>query len=126
MAEEIKADIYLTYLERILAGEKDIGPVEDVEIEKLLLLAKTMLAADFSVNSKMRENLRKQILAQVSKNNKSSLTVLSGNDDELDEEALEHVTAAGFVGQAGEQKESCPYCGSRSVRLEGKCPICNH
>ena len=46
MDEKIKADIYLAYLDRILAGEKNIEPVEDVEIAKLLLLAKTMIAAD--------------------------------------------------------------------------------
>ena len=125
MVEKTKADIYIAYLEQILAGEKDIGPVEDVEIEKLLLLAKTMLAADLSVNSKMRENLRKQLLAQVTKKNKSSLSVLSGNDDELDEEDLNQVVAAGFAGQAGEQNESCPYCGSRAKKFEGKCPFCS-
>lgn len=123
MTEKTKADIYLAYLDQILAGEKDIEPVEDVEIEKLLLLAKTMIAADLSVNSEMRENLRKQLLAQVTKKNKSSLSVLLRNDDELDEEALNYV-AAGFPGQAGEQRESCPYCGSRSKKFEGKCPFC--
>lgn len=105
MAEQKKADVYIAYLEQILAGEEDIGPVEDVEIAKLLLLAKTMLAADFSVNSKTRAKLRQQILDQISKNNKSSLTVLSGNDDELNEEDLEHVNAAGFAGQTEEQKD---------------------
>ena len=44
MAEKTKADIYMTYLDQILAGENDIGPVEDEEIAKLLLLAKAMIA----------------------------------------------------------------------------------
>lgn len=124
MAEQTRADIYIAYLEQILAGEKDIGPVEDVEIEKLLQLAKTMLAADLSVNSEMKDNLIKQLLAQVTKKNKSN--VLFTNDDELDEEDLNEVVAAGSAGQAGEQKENCPYCGSRSIKLEGKCPLCSH
>ena len=121
MAEKIKADIYIAYLDQILAGEKDIEAVEDVEIQKLLLLSKTMIAEDLSVKSKMRKYLRKQLLAQVNK--KSNLFVLSCKDGELDEEALEHVNAA---GQAGEQKDICPYCGSRSIKSEEKCLFCSH
>jgi rubrerythrin len=123
MAEKIKADIYIAYLDQMLAGKKEIGPVDDLQITKLLLLAKTMIEADLSLNSKLRENLRKQLLDQVTKKNKSSLSLLSRNDDELDEEALKQVTAA---GPAGEQKENCPYCGSRSIKSEGKCPFCSH
>lgn len=67
MTEKMQGDIYLAYLDQILAGEKDIGPIVEVEIEELLMLAKTMLAAGFSINSKTRERLRKRILDQVSK-----------------------------------------------------------
>jgi hypothetical protein len=129
--EKTKADMYIAYLDQILAGEKDIKPVEDVEIEKLLLLAKTMIAADVSVNSKTRENLRKKLLALLTKKNKSSLRVLSknaaaaDNDEELDEEALNYVAAAGFAGQAGEQQGICPYCSARTPKLGGKCPLCS-
>ena len=125
MDEKIKADIYIAYLDKILAGEKDIGPVDDVEIEELLLLAKTMVADDFSINNETKENFRKRLIAQVTKKNSSSLRMLSKNDDELDEEALEYV-AAGFGGQAGEQMDICPYCGSSLKKLTGKCPGCNH
>ncbi|UNC92110.1 hypothetical protein [Candidatus Contubernalis alkaliaceticus] len=72
MKVEEKASIYLAYLDKILAGEDDIGPVKDVEIEKLLLMAKTMISADFSVDSKVRESLRKKLLAQLKEINKSS------------------------------------------------------
>ena len=123
MAEKGKADIYIAYLDQILAGKKDIGPVEDVELEKLLRLAKNMIATDFSVNRKMREKLKKKLLAQVIK--ESSLSVLSRNDDELDEKAYKQV-AAGFAGQVGEQKDVCPYCGSRSKMFAGKCALCNY
>lgn len=125
MDEKARADIYLAFLDRILAGERVSGPVEDVEIEKLLLMAKTMIAADLSVKSQMREKLRKQLLAQVTKGNKSKLSMLLRDNDELDEEDLDYV-AAGFGGQAGDQKDTCPYCGSRLQKLEGKCPFCNH
>ena len=125
MAEKTKADIYLTYLDQILAGEKDIEPVEDVEIEKLLLLAKTMIATDLSHNSNVRENLRKQLLVQLTKENKLGVSRLLSNDEELDDDTLDYV-AAGFAGQAGEQKESCPYCGARFPKLDGKCSFCNH
>lgn len=125
MAKKTKADIYMAYLDRILAGEKDFGPVEDAEIAKLLLLAKTMIAADFSVNSKIRENLRKQLVSQIKKENKSSFSVRATNDDELDEDTLDYV-AAGFGRQAGEQKDICPYCGSKLTISAEKCPYCNH
>ncbi|TGE36583.1 hypothetical protein E4K67_19270 [Desulfosporosinus fructosivorans] len=120
MAEKIKADSYIAYLDQILAGKKINVPVEDVEIEKLLLLARTMIDADLSINIKLRDNLRKCLLDQVVR--KSCLSVLLTNEDELDEEALEHVTAA---GQAGEQKDICPYCGSRSIKSDGKCTFCS-
>lgn len=120
MAEKIKADIYISYLEQILAG-KTIETVKDIEIEELLLLSKTMIAEDLSVNSKIRENLRKKLLAQVMED--SNLYMLSSKDDELDEESLEHV-AAGYIGQVGEYL--CPYCGSRSMEFARKCPFCSH
>ena len=123
MVEKAKMDIYIAYLEQILAGQMDIGPVEDEEIEKLLLLAKTMIAADLSVSSKMRENLRKQLLEHVIK--KSTLDIMLRNDDELDEEDL-NLVAAGFEGQTGEENVTCPFCGSKSKKLQGKCPICSH
>lgn len=125
MVEKIKADLYLTYLERILAGENDIGPVEDIEIDKLLELAKIMLAADLNINSETMDKLRQQILDRVSRNNISSFTGQPETDDELDDEALDHVVAAGFTGQGGEQMESCPYCGSRARKFAGKCPVCS-
>jgi hypothetical protein len=49
MTEKTKAELYLAYLDRVLVGEKDIGPVEDDEVAKLLGLAQSMIAADFSV-----------------------------------------------------------------------------
>ena len=125
MDEKAKADIYLAFLDRILAGEKVSGPVEDVEIEKLLLMAKTMIEADLSVKSQMREKLRKQLLTQVTKGNTSKISMLFRDNDELDEEALDYV-AAGFGGRDEEQRNICLFCGSRLQKLEGKCPCCNH
>lgn len=118
MAEKIKADTYIAYLDQLLAGKKDIGPVNDIEIEKLLQLTQTMINADLSLNSKLRESLREQLLDAIN----SNPSTFSRNEDELDEEDLENVTAA---GQVGNQKEICPYCSSRSVKLEGRCPFCN-
>lgn len=121
MAERIKADIYITYLDKLLAGNVNTEPIEDVELEKLLLLSKTMIAEDLSVNSKMRESLRKELLAQVI--NKLNISVFPSKDDELDEEALKQVVAA---GQARDQKDICPYCGSMSTKFERKCPFCSY
>lgn len=123
MAEKTKADIYITYLDKILAGEKDIEPIEEEEIAKLILLAKTMIANNLNINSKMREKLRKRLLDQVNK--ESNFSVRSENDDALDDDTLDYV-AAGFERRAGEQKDICPYCGSRVQDLGEKCPFCHH
>ena len=122
MAEKIKVDIYIAYLDQLLVGETNNGPIEDEEIEMLLQLGKTMIEADFSVNSQLKENLKKQLLSQVVR--ESSISVLSRNTGELDDEDLEQV-AAGFTGQAGQQKDFCPYCGYRLTKSE-KCPVCSY
>jgi len=121
VAEKTKADIYMTYLDQILAGENDIGPVEDEEIAKLLLLAKAMIAANLNVNIKKKEGLKNQLLAHLSQKNESGLSVLLRND-ELDEENLNYVVAA---GEAGERKDICPHCGSIKI-MARKCPSCHH
>lgn len=129
MAEMTKADIYMTYLDQILAGEKEIRHIEDLEIANLLRLAKTMIANDFSSYSKIRENLKKQLLEQLTNRYKSDLALILDRDellenDELDEEDLSFVAAG--IGQADEQRDSCPFCGSKLLKLQGKCPSCNH
>ncbi|RCX19344.1 hypothetical protein DFR58_10389 [Anaerobacterium chartisolvens] len=104
MVKKTKADIYLAHLERIIAGKKDVEPVEDIETKEILSLARTMLAADFSSDIKIREKLMKRILTEMYEKDKSSLEMLLESEDELDEEALEHV-AAGFAGKEKEQKD---------------------
>lgn len=104
MDEKAKAEIYLKYLDRILAGEKVVAPVEELEINELLLLARTMIDADFSVSTKTREKLRKQILEQIYKSNKSSWKALSDNDDELGDDDLDLI-AAGFAQKDEELKD---------------------
>ncbi|MTI79307.1 MAG: hypothetical protein FH758_00285 [Firmicutes bacterium] len=111
MPEKKKAGIYLEHLDRILAGEKDVGSADNKEIEELLQLAKTMLNADLSKDSKIKERLKKQMFSKIEKN------------DELDDEDLDFVSAA-FTGKTGGQKGGCPYCGSGSKKRKGKCPNC--
>ena len=121
MDEQIKADILMTYLDQVLAGITDIEPVEDEEIAELLRMARTLLAADLNVDIQKRENLRNQMLAQLNQKKTTRLSVLPKND-ELDEEALDYVAAAGEIGK---QKNMCPYCGALKV-FPGKCPSCHH
>ena len=45
MTEGIKAELFLSYLDRILAGEKDLGPVADSEMAGLIRLAQRTVAA---------------------------------------------------------------------------------
>ncbi|MGI5921630.1 MAG: hypothetical protein ACOX6I_07825 [Syntrophomonadaceae bacterium] len=66
--------------------------------------------------------LRKHLLAKV--NRKASFSVWSRNDGELDDDILDYV-AAGFETQAGEEKDICPYCGSRVRNFGEKCPFCH-
>lgn len=118
MTNKRKADIYLTYLDQILAGEKDIGPVEDEEIAKLLLLAQSMIDADFSVNCQMKEKLKKQLLTKIAQ-------FEDNFDGELKDDDLEFVTA-GSAELANEFKGICPYCGTKLNNHNAKCPVCNH
>lgn len=123
MIEKDKFDAYMRYLDQILAGGKDIEFIEDEEIKKLLILSKAMIDADLSVKSKLRESLKKQLLAEIIK--KLSLSGKTENEYELNEEDLSYV-AAGSTGQAGEQNDICPYCGFKLKKLGEKCPICHH
>lgn len=122
MNEKQQADSYLAYLERMIAGEKDLGGVEEPEIRKLLFLAETILTQDLSSNSKLRGSLKEKILAQLGQANPVGLREFSG-DEELAEEDLEYV-AAGFAQQLGWQE--CPRCGSRLKNSAGDrgCPNC--
>lgn len=127
MTEKTKAELYLAYLDRILTGEKNIGPVEDAEVAKLLRLAQSMIAVDFSVNSEIRESLQKQLLERISSADNAVLTGAwqdkQGLEDELTEEELSYA-AAGLPGEGGE--DICPRCGARFSRLQGKCPVCRY
>ncbi|MFZ3171141.1 MAG: hypothetical protein WA118_04065 [Carboxydocellales bacterium] len=127
MTENKKSIIYLDCLDQILAGEKDVGPVEDKEIQELLLLAKTMITAGFSEKGKIREEIKQQLLTKLSERNKSSFPVPVKDEldeDELDEEALQNV-AAGLTGKALEGEDCCPFCGFSPNNAGGKCPICS-
>jgi hypothetical protein len=125
MVEETKAELYLAYLDRVLAGEKDIGPVEDTEVAELLRLAQIMITVDISVNSEIRDSLQKQLLERISQADHwvlaGPLEDNHGLEDELTDEELQYA-AAGLQGQAVEN--ICPRCGTRFSRLQGKCPVC--
>lgn len=123
MTEKTKAELYLAYLDRILAGEKDVGPVEDGEIAKLLRLAQSMIAVDISVNSEIRETLRKQLLTRISPADNAILIDALKEENELTEEELRYV-AAGLPGQAGEN--ICPSCGAKLTNSLGRCPFCSN
>lgn len=123
MTEKTKAELYLAYLDRILAGEKDIGPVEDGEIAKLLRLTQSMIAVDSNVGIEIREALRKQLLIRISPADNSILIDALKEEDELTEEEL-RFAAAGLPGQAEEY--ICPHCGARLTINMGRCPFCSH
>lgn len=70
MTEKIKVDQYMKYLDRILAGDEELGIIEDDEVRGLLQTAKDMIAIDFSVNSKIRNQLRQQLIKLICNTNK--------------------------------------------------------
>lgn len=119
MTDQKKAELYLSYLDRILVGEKDIGPVADVEVAELLRLAQNMIAVDINVNSEIREDLRKELLERISQADHFTQEL----ENELTEEELQYA-AAGLQGQAGAR--ICPRCGIRFANLQGICPICGY
>ncbi|CVK19417.1 hypothetical protein SPSPH_027670 [Sporomusa sphaeroides DSM 2875] len=122
MTEGTKAELFLSYLDRILAGETDLGPVADGELAGLIRLAQSMVAADLSSNSKIRESLRQQLLGRLSPTDTVSLAAVADDgrpEGELTEAELELVTAAGAgVGTV------CPRCGASEGGRQGKCPCC--
>lgn len=120
MTERNKAELYLTYLERILAGEKDIGMAEDGEIAGLIRLSHTIVAADFSSKSTIRDSLRKQlILSTADKSIPDIMANIGGKEGELTDEELTLVTAAGQGSGS-----ICPRCGASVGGMQGKCPYC--
>lgn len=122
MVENTRADRYMSYLDKILAGEKDIDSIEDEEIKKLILLAKTMIDNDLSNCCKLKDKLREWLMEHFNK--KLNISFFHENNDELDEKDLDLV-AAGFTGQSPKD-DICFFCGSRSAKLHGKCPVCGH
>lgn len=120
--ETIKAEWYLTYLDRILAGE-DIEPIENSEVASLIRLSQALLAVDFSDRSKIREQLLHQNLGKLPPPEQAVPDVMgskAGKEEiELTEEELSLVTAAGQ-----KTAHSCFRCGRTMSWLQRECPFC--
>lgn len=125
LTEKTKAEIFLTCLDRILAGEKDIGPVEDTEVAELLRLAQNMIAADINMSSKKKASLRKLLLEHISQANLYVLpgTLQAEQGSELTEEELEYA-AAGL--QVRYDVNICPRCGIGFDRRQSRCLVCGY
>ncbi len=96
MKSRDRAKLYLACLDRVLAGEKDIGPVEDKEIAVLLHHSKAMLTVSACVDGRLQECLRRSLWEKAS----SSWVPLAypaglrPPEGELTEDDLMHVAAA--------------------------------
>lgn len=121
MIEKEKAEIYLGYLDKILAG-KDVESIKDEEIRKLLILSKTIIDSDLSDKCEIKEKLKIRLLARIKE---LELAIENGNEYELNDEDLTHVSA-GFTEQGCIKNNICPYCGSRLKEPGGECPVCHH
>lgn len=124
MMETNKRDIFLKYLDQLLAGAEDIGPIEDAEISGLIDLVRAMLSAGQAIDTETREGLRERIMQNVLAG--GAVVPFTGKtsriaEDELDEDELQYV-AVGLARPA--RGEVCPVCGSSYIRGKGKCPVC--
>jgi hypothetical protein len=98
MTEKTKAEWYLEYLDKILAGDKVPGITLDDEVGELLITAKKLIEVDFSIRSKVRDHLRSQLisilLSQDKKDKEVPTNYLLKDEDELLDEELS-LAAAG-------------------------------
>lgn len=115
MTEKAKTLLFLTYLDRMLAGESIPEPAEDQELARLIETAQALLyRVDFSADSKVRESLRLLLREHISGGNALVL-----EEGELTDEELSYTSAAagGYLG------ERCPFCGD-FVRRGEACSRC--
>lgn len=119
MDESVKISLYLSLLDRVLAGEEVIECVDDEEIKNVLLLAKCMRTNDFSVDSSLKDALRDKLVAHLTATNNHRY---DADNDELNEETLDLV-AAGYPTSI--RKQFCPYCGAPTTSGAGRCNVCD-
>ncbi len=116
MTEKTKAEWYLEYLDKILAGDQVPGIIRDDEIGELLITAKKLIEVDFSIRSKVRDHLRSQlisiILSQGKKDKGLSTDYLLKDEDELLDEELSMASAGspeiGWKASCG-LYSNCPF-----------------
>lgn len=116
MTENSKAKWFLDYLDRILAGDKDVRDIEDNEVGRLLKLAKNLTTVDFSIKSEYKDSLRQHILNILSSQDNRTSNVWDVNrceeEDELSDEELS-LAAAGLAVDKGNSvcglSACCPY-----------------
>ena len=111
MMEKSKVEAYLSHLDRLLAGEKILAPIEDEEVAELLKLAQKIIFADFSRSTESGERLKKQLVDRLA----------SQDDGELTDEDLTY--AAAGMAESG-RSLICPICGQMMDVYQGKCPRC--
>lgn len=122
MDEKLQAEIYMAYLNKVLAGVETVGDVGDPEIRKLISLARTLLANDLSINSTLRATLKEKLLTQLTQMPKGPKNI--SQNEELGEEDLDHV-AAGFTFFNEGSGEVCPRCGARIIIPGSRCMDCD-
>lgn len=116
MTERTKAERYLEYLDQILEGDKELGVIEDNEVGELLQTAKKLIAVDFSMKSKIRDRLRRQLITILSSRDKTVQNIAPDNLPEDEEELLEEELSlavagspeAGWMGSCGLYAD-CPF-----------------
>ncbi len=125
MNDRAKADIYLKLLDEILSGKDTSGPIEDKELADLIKLAKSMVAGNLQLNKRIGEELKDRILLKLTKGMETASTRNDLDTGELEEEDLDRVAAAGFIGSRDKKNSTCPYCGAPFNAITGKCSNCN-
>jgi hypothetical protein len=104
--------------------QDDCRQAYDSEFQEMLELSQTLLQADFSQESLIRDELRLRLLEKFRKSNPVQLDDLGL--DELDENELSAV-AGGLTG--GTEKIGCSLCACTRLAetIENEiCPVCGH
>ena len=114
MTEKVRAVLFSTHVNRMIVGKRPLDLVKDGELSRLMETAEKVYHTDFSVDSKIRESLWRQLQEHLIGNSAREL-----EEGELSDEELSG-TAAAFGGYRGER---CPLCGAFVARGEA-CSFC--
>ena len=128
MNEKKLAENFSKEIEKLIEGINGPNKIEvNNDYEDELILARCILHEDFSIQSHIKEDLKKRLLTKFNDNKNCSRQQreYSFDEDELSEEELDY--AAG--GHSLKEGSACAKCGckrNRATITTATCPDCGH